>query len=233
MPAGSDAADKHIRNAWILAAVCATFNLGLVIYDIAGGRDPLGTSINGILMDAVLLLGLAFGVAKHSRICAVGLVLYWISAMIMKIMMGGELGAVGVIFLYVFVRGTIATFKYHAARPVVTRASASHAQMPPRPLIEFIFPCRLHRLAYFLRANVWSVFLYFVYAVRYPMAASVYTYRGTMADSYWSAAVIVLSLYGIFFILLPRVRDVGMSACLLFRAPEYHFASPASETHKT
>ena len=79
VPAASDAADKHIRNAWILAAVYAIFNLGLVIYIIAGGRDPLiGTSINGILMDAVLVLGFAFGVAKHSRICAVGLVLYWI-----------------------------------------------------------------------------------------------------------------------------------------------------------
>jgi len=170
------------------------------------------------------------------------------------ITMGSKLGVagVGVIFLYFFVRGAIATFKYHAARPAVTRASASHAQMPHfmRPLVEFIFPHRLHRLAYFLRANVWSVFLYFVHAVRYPMAASVYTYRGTMADSYWSAAVIVLSLYGIFFILLPRLRDVGMSAwwlivalipvanillgiILLFRALEYHFASPASETQET
>ena len=81
------------------------------------------------------------------------------------------------------------------------------------------------------------------------MAASVYTYR-TMADSYWAAAVILLGLYGIFFIVLPRLRDVGMSVwwlivalipvangglgiILLFRAPEYDFASPASETQET
>ena len=168
--------------------------------------------------------------------------------------MGSKLGAVGVgvIFLYFFVRGAIATFKYHGARPAVTRASASNAQIPHfmRPLVEFIFPNRLHRLAYFLRVNVWSVFFYFVYASRYPMAPSGYTYRGSMADLYWSVAVIVLSLYGIFFILLPRLRDVGMSAwwlivalipvanillgiILLFRAPEYHFASPATETQET
>ena len=85
VPAASDAADKHIRNAWIAAAVSATFTLGLAIYTIAGGRDPteIGNT-HGVLIDVVLVLGLAFGVAKHSRICAVGLVLYWISAMIMK-----------------------------------------------------------------------------------------------------------------------------------------------------
>jgi uncharacterized membrane protein YhaH (DUF805 family) len=261
VPAAGDAADKHIRNAWIAAAVPAVFNLGLVIYRIAGGRDSFEIgNTGGSLVGDVLLLGLAFGVANHSRICAVGLVL-WISAAIMKwIMMGSKLGAVGVgvgvgvgvIFLYFFVRGAIATFKYHAARPAVTRASVSYAHMPHfmRPLVEFIFPHRLHRLAYFLRINVRSVFLYFVYTARFPMAASVYTFRGTMADSYWSAAVIVLSLYGIFFILLPRLRDVGMSAwwlivalipvangllgiILLFRAPEYDFASPASETQET
>jgi hypothetical protein len=247
VPAASDAADKHIRSAWIAAAVLIVFNLGRVIYAIAGGRDPFEIGTNhGFLLDFLLVLGLAFGVAKHSRICAVGLVLYWISAMIMNmITMGSKLGVagmgVGVIFLYFFVRGAIATFTYHAARPAVTRASASHAQMPHfmRPLVEFIFPHRLHRLAYFLRGVVVDSLSFFFYAN-----------RDTVAASYWSAAVIVLSLYGIFFILLPRLRDVGMSAwwlivalipvanillgiILLFRAPEYQFASAAGETQET
>ena len=130
VPAASDAADKHIRNAWILAVVSATFTVGLVIYTIACGRDPSKIEpIDWNLTDVVLLLGLARGVAKHSRICAVGLVLYWILATIMKMrMMGSKLGVVGavgsVIFLYVFVRGAIAAFKYHAARPAVTRPNA-------------------------------------------------------------------------------------------------------------
>jgi uncharacterized membrane protein YhaH (DUF805 family) len=107
-----------------------------------------------------------------------------------------------------------------------------------RPFIEFIFPRRLHRLAYFLRLVVVNI-----------LSSVLYTYRGYM--SYWSAAVIVLSsLYCVFFILLPRLRDVGMSAwwllvafipvanillgiILLFRAPEYHFASAAGETQET
>lgn len=118
-----------------------------------------------------------------------------------------------------------------------------------RPLVEFIFPHRLHRLAYFLRLIVWSVFLY---VDRYTMAALIYADRDTtyVIAPFWWAAFVALSLYGIFFILLPRLRDVGMSAwwlivalipvaniplgiILLFRAPEYHFASPASETQET
>jgi uncharacterized membrane protein YhaH (DUF805 family) len=108
-----------------------------------------------------------------------------------------------------------------------------------RLLVEFIFPRRLHRLAYFLRLIVVNVFSSFLYAD-----------RDTMAASYWWAVVVALSLYGIFFILLPRLRDVGMSTwwlivalipvanillgiILLFRAPEYHFASSARETPET
>ena len=119
-----------------------------------------------------------------------------------------------------------------------------------RPLVEFIFPHRLHRLAYFLRLTVWSMFLYFLYTAQYPGAALGISKGINLAGSYWSAAVILLSLYGIFFIVLPRLRDVGMSVwwlivalipvangglgiILLFRAPEYDFASPASETQET
>ena len=106
-------------------------------------------------------------------------------------------------------------------------------------LIEIVFPRRLHRLAYFLRliiANILSSFLY--------------TDRDTMNASIWWIVVIALALYGLFFILLPRLRDVGMSTwwllvalvplvnillgiILLFRAPEYHFGSSTNEIQKT
>ena len=71
-----------------------------------------------------------------------------------------------------------------------------------------------------------------------------------MSASIWWIVVIALGLYALFFILLPRLRDVGMSAgwllvalvplanillgiILLFRAPEYHFGSSADEIQKT
>ena len=105
-----------------------------------------------------------------------------------------------------------------------------------RSLIEFIFPLRLHRLAYFVRlvvANICSSFLY----------AS----NTTMDPRYWWGSVVVLAIYGLFFILLPRLRDAGMSGwwllvslvpianillgiILLFRPPEYHFSRTSSES---
>ena len=95
-------------------------------------------------------------------------------------------------------------------------------------LIEFIFPRRLHRLAYFLRlaaANIVTSFLY---------ASST-----TMDARCWWASVLVLLIYTLFLILLPRIRDIGMSGwwllagfipianivlgiIMLFRAPDYH-----------
>lgn len=68
-------------------------------------------------------------------------------------------------------------------------------------LLQFLFPRRLHRLAYFLRlvaANIAAGFFYY--------------YTGTTSDpGYWALADITLFLYAMFFILLPRIRDIGMS----------------------
>lgn len=93
--------------------------------------------------------------------------------------------------------------------------------------VEFIFPRRLHRLAYFLR----GVALDTVTGILY---ASSTTYN----PQFWWPWVIVLIIYGLFFIVLPRIRDAGMSGwwllvafipvanivfgiILLFRAPAF------------
>ena len=92
-------------------------------------------------------------------------------------------------------------------------------------LVEFIFPRRLHRLAYFLR----GVALDTVTGILYASST-------TFNPRFWWPSVIVLIIYGLFFIVLPRIRDVGMSGwwllltfipvadivfgiILLFRAP--------------
>jgi uncharacterized membrane protein YhaH (DUF805 family) len=75
--------------------------------------------------------------------------------------------------------------------------------------IEFIFPSRLHRLACFLRGIVVeTVSSYLLYAGSISMD---YRYVG------WPVAV--LFLYEMFFIVLPRIRDVGMSGWWLLTAP--------------
>ena len=70
-----------------------------------------------------------------------------------------------------------------------------------RSLIEFIFPLRLHRLAYFLRAVATDVLAGFIYA-----------FSGTNASSIWLVLLILaLAAYQLFFIILPRIRDIGMN----------------------
>ncbi len=91
--------------------------------------------------------------------------------------------------------------------------------------VEFIFPRRLHRLGYFLRGVALDIVTGILYA-----SSTTYNPR------FWWPSVIVLFIYGLFFIVLPRIRDAGMSAwwlavafipvanivlgiLLLFRAP--------------
>jgi hypothetical protein len=95
-------------------------------------------------------------------------------------------------------------------------------------LIEFLFPSRLHRLAYFLRGSAANIVM------------SILCYQISIQENgyLWSSFIVVWS-YTIFFIVLPRIRDVGMKWCwiplicftplyfvfgiiLLFRAPNYH-----------
>ena len=69
-----------------------------------------------------------------------------------------------------------------------------------REIVEFVFPNRLHRLAYFLRGITVEIITTFLF-----------TYSLTNDfQSWWIPAIILLS-YELFFIILPRIRDVEMS----------------------
>ncbi|MCX6879469.1 MAG: DUF805 domain-containing protein [Verrucomicrobia bacterium] len=111
---------------------------------------------------------------------------------------------------------------------VITPARVTLQQAVMQWLIELIFPGRLHRLAYFLRGLLADIVM-----------LSLYTNDTTMAPLYWWSAVLGLLLYLLFFIVLPRMRDVGMNGwwllvafvpvvniglaiILLFRAPQLH-----------
>lgn len=92
-------------------------------------------------------------------------------------------------------------------------------------LFEFFFPNRLHRLAYFLRSIAANISGALLYA------------NSSMMDPLWFwSAVVALTVYALFFIMLPRLQDVGMNGwwlvvafipvanivlglILLFRAP--------------
>lgn len=66
--------------------------------------------------------------------------------------------------------------------------------------IHFIFPYRLHRLEYFLRGVVLNA-----------VAAILYVDCGPDRSTGWWAAFAGMELYGVFFIVLPRVRDLTLN----------------------
>ena len=97
-------------------------------------------------------------------------------------------------------------------------------------LVQFFFPRRLHRLAYFLRGVTMDIGTAFLYAN-----------NNMMNPRYFWFLLIGLLLYSLFYILLPRMRDIGMSGwwliflfipvlnvvlglILLFRAPKYRLS---------
>ena len=67
-------------------------------------------------------------------------------------------------------------------------------------LVEFIFPRRLHRLAYFLRVVALNI-----------VTGILYASSTTFNPQLWWPSVIVLIIYALSFIILPRIRDAGMS----------------------
>lgn len=105
-----------------------------------------------------------------------------------------------------------------------------------RWLIEFLFPKRLHRLGYLWRILATNLALGLIVASSSP-TEQLSPLLG----------IIALCAYQFLFILLPRVRDTGMSGwwallsivpvvyilltiILLFRAPEYHFGHASYES---
>ena len=66
---------------------------------------------------------------------------------------------------------------------------------------EFLFPNRLHRLAYFLRLAAVNIFCAFLYSCSTIVEPRI-----------WWSLIGTIFVYGNFFIVLPRLRDVGMSA---------------------
>lgn len=104
---------KKIKNAWSAALFSAGITLIFVILAISG------TSVLGISVwesvDVALMLGLAYGIYKKSRICAVAIFVYFIAAKILLISQTGNTSgiALAIVFLYFYFNGILGTFAYH------------------------------------------------------------------------------------------------------------------------
>ena len=112
-PSSQEKIDRAIKSASIAALVCGGVTLVVGLIAIGGTQLVPGFG-GGILLDAVILFGLAFGVYKRSRICAALLVGYGTFNEVYMISSGiDKSSALRLIFIYFYIRGMFATFAYH------------------------------------------------------------------------------------------------------------------------
>ncbi len=104
---------KKIRTGWIAAVISGLMTL--VVTAIAMS----GTQIMGFsaweLLDVALIFGLAFGIYKKSRTCAVSMLLYFAMSKIIQVVQTGKSDGLvlGIIFMICFWQAVVGTFAYH------------------------------------------------------------------------------------------------------------------------
>ena len=111
-----DAVLKKIRNAWIAGLVSAGVTLVVALMALAGSR--LGPFTGAELIDVVFILGLAIGIRRKSRVCAVLMFGYFAISKIMLIADTGQVNGLfmGLAFLWFYGLGVQGTFEYHKLR---------------------------------------------------------------------------------------------------------------------
>ncbi|WP_291584007.1 hypothetical protein [Clostridium sp. UBA6640] len=106
---------KYIKSAWMTAIACSVITLLGMLLSILANSDFLGLDLYS-LVDVALLLGLAFGVYKKSRVCAVILFIYFILDKLYMLSSGVvNRGAImmSIAFGTWFFQGIIGTIHYH------------------------------------------------------------------------------------------------------------------------
>lgn len=104
---------KKIKGAWVAAVISGCMTLLITLVALSG-KSMLGFDAwNSI--DVVLIFGMAYGIYRKSRTCAVLMFGYFAISKIMLFTQTGQAsGAVfGLIFLYFYGRGVVGTFQYH------------------------------------------------------------------------------------------------------------------------
>ena len=107
---------RKIKRAWVAALVLAGMTLifRLIAVQYGARISPFSA---GTLIDTALILGLAFGIYKKSRVCAVLMLIYCILSKILFMAAIGKLSVTAtvivLIFVYFFWQGVWGTFAYH------------------------------------------------------------------------------------------------------------------------
>ena len=104
----------QIRGAWLAclvwAAVTLFQSLAAMVQDAADA--PLG------LVDVACILALAFGISRKSRICAVVMLVYFVSSKYLVYQSSGHLGAWwwAIVLLVLYAQGIAGTFEFRRLR---------------------------------------------------------------------------------------------------------------------
>jgi hypothetical protein len=114
LPAVPDEVMKKIKAAWIAAVCSGTITLIVVVIAMVTGKKVMDLGLWN-LVDVILIFGLAFGIYKKSRTCAVIMLVYFAASKIFQVVETGQANGLvmGILFTILFVQGVIGTFQYH------------------------------------------------------------------------------------------------------------------------
>jgi hypothetical protein len=125
-----DEAERHLDRAWYAALVAATFDFVIGAMAILGTRTfTLPAAIYSARV--VLVLVLAYGVSRRSRVAAVLLLAFGILSTGFDLNIGSLLRLlVSAVLIYLYARGAQGAFAYHRLRaegpqPLATKREAS------------------------------------------------------------------------------------------------------------
>lgn len=113
--------EKKINHARIAAMVSGTLTLtGSLSIIWNQTRSQLSLLNIMALVDAIFIFGMAYGIYKKSRICAVLMFEYFLLSKIFSASVSPHINPaslmIGMIFLYFFFRGITGTFDYHKCK---------------------------------------------------------------------------------------------------------------------
>ena len=115
---------KKIKSAWVAACISGTLTLVVTLIAMSG-TELLGFDAWSFI-DVALIFGLAFGIYKKSRTCAVVMLAYFVLSKIVLMIEAGKPSGLlmAFVFGYYFWQGVQGTFAYHKHKSVRAAAVA-------------------------------------------------------------------------------------------------------------
>jgi hypothetical protein len=119
-----DLPQKHVTRAWMAATISAGMTLLFSMLGAFGVISLPGFDAWG-LIDVAILAGLAYGVWRRSRVCAVLLLVYGIAnEVFLAFDETARFSLLRVVFIYFYFRGAIQVFRDHRSRTAAEPANA-------------------------------------------------------------------------------------------------------------